>query len=50
MAEQHAIEVKWQRAWSEWLASCSCGWVGSYVKNKSTAEHEGEAHVVNPHG
>jgi hypothetical protein len=41
----HTVKVKWQHAWNEWLASCSCGWVGDYVMAEETSKRNAREHL-----
>lgn len=41
---EHKTTVRFQRGWREYLASCSCAWVGSYVKSKVYSEAEAREH------
>ena len=43
---EHKTKVIWQPGWGEWLPSCSCGWVGSYLRNKNRAIDEAEEHIL----
>lgn len=41
----HEVKVKWQHAWDEWLARCSCGWVGDYLSRELSAWDNARDHL-----
>lgn len=43
---EHVLTLRWFPALGERRPDCSCGWVGSYVKNAATAQAEWERHAT----
>lgn len=43
-AVQHVTRVVFQQGWQEWLASCTCGWTGSYFTDLERSEREAADH------